>query len=98
MTQAGTHLRSNKYNAPNISFYSGSLQNSAAQIRAAAGPRRLPLKIRMFSYETAPELFLVLIDFSSSENDFLQRWHLKMLQENLKRHFRYITAKLKRIV
>ena len=76
----------------------GCLQNYAAQPRAAVCQRRLPLKIRMFSYETAPEPFLVLIAFSSSSDDFLRRWHLMMLRKNLKRHFQYKTVKLKVLV
>ena len=77
----------NQYNVLTTNFTQDSLPISAAQIGVAEYQRRLPLKIRMFSYETAPESFLVLIAFSSSSDDFLQRWHLKMFQENLKRHF-----------
>ena len=77
---------SNQYNVLTISFTPDSLQTSTAQIRAAACQRRLALKIRMFSYETAPQSFLVLIAFSSSSDDFLHRLHLKMYEENLLRH------------
>jgi len=41
----------------------------------------------MFALQTVPEPFLVLIDFSSSENDFLQHCTLKTLMKKLKRHF-----------
>ena len=50
----------NQYNVLNISFTSGSLQTSAAQIRAVACQRRLPLKIRMFAVQTVAGTILSL--------------------------------------